>query len=130
MAVEPTGQDLERLLADDHGGPIVMLNLLRFAPGGQEVYREYARILSARFLDRYGAEVIYAGLGATTLVAEDGQDWDAVVLVWYPNREAFSRMVADPAYRDVTTFRTAALSEAVWQATVPWQPSAEPPKTP
>src|SRR3954468_16385671 len=58
--------------------------------------------------------------GSTTLVAETGQDWDAVLLVRYPSREAFSRMVADPEYQEVTAWRTEALTEAVLQATVPW----------
>jgi hypothetical protein len=40
--------------------------------------------------------------------------------VRYPSREAFSRMVADPEYQEVTAWRTEALTEAVLQATVPW----------
>ena len=31
MAVDPRGEDLKRFLAEDDGGPVVMLNLLRFA---------------------------------------------------------------------------------------------------
>jgi uncharacterized protein (DUF1330 family) len=53
-------------------------------------------------------------------VAEDGQAWDAVLVVRYPDRRAFSRMVADPEYQEVTALRTAALSEAVLQPTTPW----------
>jgi len=90
MAVDPTGADLKRLLAEDPGGPVVMLNLLRFRDGGQASYAEYAR-RTATFLDRYGAELLYAGDGSTALVAEDGQAWDAVLVVRYPNRETFCR---------------------------------------
>ena len=64
--------------------------------------------------------MLYAGDGSTALVAEDGQAWDSVLLVRYPSRDAFSRMVADPEYQQVTELRTRALSEAVLQATVPW----------
>ncbi|GAB2781769.1 DUF1330 domain-containing protein [Amycolatopsis magusensis] len=120
MAIDPRGADLKRLLAEDPGGPVVMLNLLRFAEDGLESYEEYARLLREKFLARYGAEIIYAGTGSTVLVAEDGQSWDAVVIVRYPDRAAFSRMVADPEYQEVTRFRTVALTEAVLQATVPW----------
>ena len=63
---------------------------------------------------------IYIGNGATPLVAEPGQEWDAVLLVRYPSREAFSRMVADPEYQQFTHFRTQALTEAVLQPTTPW----------
>jgi uncharacterized protein (DUF1330 family) len=120
MAVDPRGADLKRLLAEDPGGPVVMLNLLRFAEGGAASYEEYARHLRETFLPRYGAKILYAGTGSTVLAAEDGQSWDAVVVVRYPDRAAFSRMVADPEYQQVTHLRTQALTEAVLQATIPW----------
>ena len=120
MAVDPKGADLKRYLEQDPGGPVVMLNLLRFRPdGGRESYAKYAAALRDTYLDKYGAEVLYAGNGSTALVAEDGQAWDAVLLVRYPSRQAFSRMVADPDYQQFTHFRTEALTEAVLQATVP-----------
>ena len=120
MAIDPTGQSLKQFLADDPDAPVVMLNLLRFAEGGRESYDKYAQALSDTFLPRYGGEVLYAGDGGTPLVAEQGQDWDAVLLVRYPSREAFSRMVADPEYQDVTQLRTQALTEAVLQPTTSW----------
>ncbi|GAA4917094.1 DUF1330 domain-containing protein [Streptomonospora salina] len=119
MAVDPSGADLARLLDEDPGGPVVMLNLLRFAPGGRPAYEEYSR-KAGRFLKKYGGEVLYAGDGASPLVAEEGQDWDAVLVVRYPSREAFSRMVSDPEYQEITHLRSGALSEAVLQPTVPW----------
>ena len=120
MAVDPKGADLKRYLAEDPGGPVVMLNLLRYKPdGGRESYAKYAAALQDTYLDKYGAEVLYAGQGSTALVAEDGQAWDAVLLVRYPSRQAFSSMVADPDYQQFTHFRTEALDEAVLQATVP-----------
>ncbi len=99
---------------------MVMLNLLRFVDGGRELYDQYAEHLRDTFLPRHGGEVVYAGEGSTVLAAEDGQDWDAVLMVRYPSRAAFSQMVADPEYQAVTHLRTRALREAVLQATVPW----------
>ena len=118
MAIDPRGTDLKRFLAEDDGGPFVMLNLLRFAEGKREQYDEYAQ-KTAAFLKRYGGELLYFGDGSTALVAEPGQSWDAVVLVRYPSREAFSSMVADPDYHTVSHLRTEALTEAVLQATTP-----------
>ncbi|SOD98115.1 DUF1330 domain-containing protein [Blastococcus haudaquaticus] len=120
MAIDPRGADLKRYLQEDDGDPVVMLNLLRYAEGGRELYARYAEALSTTFLPRYGGEVLYAGDGSTSLVAEAGQAWDAVLLVRYPSREAFSRMVADPEYQQVTALRTEALEEAVLQATTAW----------
>ncbi len=120
MAIDPRGKDLKRYLAEDLGGPVVMLNLLRFRDGGRDSYATYTQALSTTFLARYGGEVLYIGDGSTALVADDGQSWDAVLLVRYPSRAAFTRMVADPEYQQVTHLRTEALTEAVLQATIPW----------
>ena len=121
MAVDPRGRDLKTFLADDPGGPVVMLNLLRFRPGGRESYAAYLAHFRAHAEHR-GAEILYLGDGGTALVADDGQAWDAVLLVRYPDRQAFSDMIADPAYQEGTHLRTEALTEAVLQATAPWTP--------
>jgi uncharacterized protein (DUF1330 family) len=123
MAVDPSEQELAAFVAGDAGdagSPVVMLNLLRFAEGGRELYRQYSEAFSRTFAPRYGVEVLYAGNGDTPLVAETGQAWDAVLLVRYPSRRAFSQMVADPEYRQITHLRSRALREAVLQPTVPW----------
>lgn len=121
MPVDPTGADLKRFLAEDTDppSPIVMLNLLRFKEGGRADYDEYARRIEP-FLDRVGGEIVYAGECSTALVAPDHHGWDAVLLVRYPSRRAFSLMVADPDYQEITGLRSGALEEAVLQATIPW----------
>lgn len=118
MPVDPTGHDLKRFLQEAPDEPVVMLNLLKFAEGGRPSYDAYAREIRP-FLEKVGAEMVYLGDTSTTLVAPESHDWDAVLLVRYPSRRAFSAMVADPEYQEITSLRTAALSEAVLQATVP-----------
>ena len=120
MAVDPRGADLKRYLAEDPGGPVVMLNLLRFRPdGGRERYAQYVAHFQ-RTAKPYGAEVVYVGDGSTAVVAEPGQSWDAVLLVRYPSRSSFTDMIRDPEYQKGTHLRTEALEEAVLQATKPW----------
>lgn len=119
MSVDPTGADLKRFLAEDPGGPVVMLNLLQFREGGASSYREYSERIGP-FLTKVGGEVVHAGNLATPLVAPDGWSWDAVLLVRYPSREAFSQMVADPEYQQITGLRTAALDGAVLQPSSTW----------
>jgi uncharacterized protein (DUF1330 family) len=119
MPIDPTGADLKRFLAEDDSEPVVMLNLLRFAPGGREGYTDYARRIGP-FLERVGASVVYAGDCSTALVAPPEHEWDAILLVRYPSRRAFSAMVADPEYQEITGLRSAALKSAVLQATAPW----------
>jgi uncharacterized protein (DUF1330 family) len=118
VSVDPTGADLKRFLEEDQRGPVVMLNLLRFAPEGRAGYDEYARRILP-FLERVGGEVLYYGDCSTVLVAPESHRWDAVLVVRYPSREAFSRMVADPEYQQITHLRTEGLEEAVLQATTP-----------
>ncbi|MEA2440936.1 MAG: hypothetical protein QOH76_2360 [Thermoleophilaceae bacterium] len=125
MSVDPSGRDLKHFLADDPGGPVVMLNLLRFKDGGRESYEAYARRIGP-FLDEADAEILYVGDLSTVLVAPESHKWDAILIVRYPSRQAFSSMVADPNYQEITGLRTEALEEAVLQATVPWpEPSAD-----
>ena len=120
MPVDPTGADLKRYLNEDPGGEVVMLNLLRFAAeGGRPSYERYAAEIQP-FLRKVGARVVYMGDCSTSLVPSGGSGWDAVLLVAYPSREAFSAMVADPDYQRITHLRTEALDEAVLQATTPW----------
>ncbi|MFY1827741.1 DUF1330 domain-containing protein [Myxococcus fulvus] len=122
MAVDPQGNDIERFLQEDPGGPLVMMNLVKFKEGGRASFAEYANAVMP-FMLKAGAQPLYAGDCSTPLVAEPGQTWDAVMLVRYPSRAAFMQMVSDPEYQRFNHLRTAALHEAVMQATLPWAAS-------
>ena len=111
--------DVEAMAAQDPDVAVVMLNLLRFVPdGGQASYMRYVSENSAVW-ERYGAEVLYAGAGHPALVADPGQEWDAVAVVHYPSRRAFLEMVRDPEYLANEHLRTQALTESVLQPTTP-----------
>ncbi|MBW9070136.1 DUF1330 domain-containing protein [Agrobacterium pusense] len=113
--IKVTVADIDRFLAEDDGQPIVMLNLLRFkADGGRQRYLDYLA-MAGPIVARYGAEIIFAGDGATALCAEPDQVWDAVALVRYPKRATFVEMIADPAYSVADPIRMSALEEAVLQ---------------
>jgi hypothetical protein len=118
MPVDPRGADLKRFLAEDEGGPVVMLNLLRYREGGEEAYHEYVRRFRT-FLPEE-AQILWVGDCSTILVAPETHRWDAVLVVRYPTRRSFTDMVANPAYQEITGLRTGALDEAILQATVPW----------
>ncbi|ODU03894.1 MAG: hypothetical protein ABS81_12525 [Pseudonocardia sp. SCN 72-86] len=114
MAIDPTGGDLKAFLAQEPDAPVTMLNLLRFVDGGKALYDEYIEHFRRTSVS-YGAEVVYYGYGGSAVVAEPGQSWDAVLLVRYPSRRAFSDMVRDVDYQAGTYLRTRALVEAVLQ---------------
>jgi uncharacterized protein (DUF1330 family) len=120
VMIEIDERAVEAMLTEDPGGPVVMLNLLRFRPdGGRDNYRRYAEALGPAINARYGVQVEYLGDGGRALVAEDGQAWDMVLLVRYPTRQAFADMLGDPEYQAASRFRSEALVESVLQPTVP-----------
>ena len=121
--VDPTPEDIQRLLAEAGDQPFVMLNLLRYAKdGGRETYAQYAAAAQP-FLEGVGGELLYAGDTGLALVAPGAHDWDTVLLVRYPSPQAFLEMVSNPDYLKVTEIRTRALDAAVLQVTTPWAES-------
>jgi uncharacterized protein (DUF1330 family) len=120
MSVDPTAEDIKRFIAEDDGGPVVMLNLLRYAgEEGKGSYQRYAREVMPH-LEQVGGEVLYAGDVSTTLVAPEGHDWDALLVVRYPSRKRFLDMVTSPDYQAITQLRSDGLETAVLEATTPW----------
>lgn len=111
---------LEHFIAEDPSGPVVMLNLLRFVPGGAARYREYIEHFGSSGLnERYGVSIIYLGTGHASLVTPEAGDWDMVALVSYPSRQSFVDMVNDPDYEAFEHLRTEAVADAVLQPTIP-----------
>ena len=104
-ALNPSAfEELRRRLAD---GPVVMLNLLDFKPGGgAERYAEYGEAV-APLLERAGARILNAGIGSGALIGPS--KWDLVVLVEYPTRQAFLDMVTSPEYLEIAHLRVEAL---------------------
>jgi uncharacterized protein (DUF1330 family) len=94
--LDSTDDQMRSFVATEIDGPIVMLNLLRFDPdGGAERYARY--IVEAKpFLEKVGGTIRYLGAARSTLIG--GEDWDEVLLVEYPSRQAFFDMAGDPDY--------------------------------
>lgn len=108
--------------AADNDAPVVMVNLLRFKPGGDESYRRYAEAVQP-FLESVGATALYAG-DASHVVAGDIDKpwWDAIVVVRYPSRAAFVAMATNPDYHEKAhVHRVAALESTHLIATDPWK---------
>jgi uncharacterized protein (DUF1330 family) len=108
--LHPTPEQIAAVRDLDSTAPIVMLNLLRFVPGGGAA--EYATYGEAArpYLERAGAKVRYLGRVAATVIG--GEPWDEVILVEYPSKNAFLEMIADPGYREASRHRTAALADS------------------
>jgi uncharacterized protein (DUF1330 family) len=106
--VNPPAFDELRKRADD--GPVQMLNLLDFKPGGgAERYAEYSAAV-APLLEKAGGRVLYAGAGGLALIGPS--EWDLVAVVEYPSRRAFIEMTSSPEYMAIAHLRTEALERA------------------
>ena len=118
-----TLQIASRTLPDN--SPVCMLNLLRYkeyadynnAAGpspcsGREIYmhryvREFNRIAAAD-----GVKVLFLGSVGVSLVAPDGELWDDIAIVEYPDFLTFRRIVESPDYiTDAEPHRLAALED-------------------
>jgi uncharacterized protein (DUF1330 family) len=89
--------------------PVTMLNLLRFKPeGGRARYEEYGAAV-APLLEQVDARVAFLGESAPALLGKE--EWDLVLLVEYPTRQAFLEMIGSAEYQAIAHLRTEALEE-------------------
>jgi len=108
----------QREVADDE--PIVLINLLRYrqradVPGqrltGRQAYQRYARAI-APMLMAVGARPIWRGKGRFVLIGPAGEHWDEILLVAYPSRDAFDRLLNLPGFQAHADLRAAALEDS------------------
>lgn len=121
MAIYPTSEQIEALLADQDEGPVVMINLLRFKPradasegdiSGEEAYRRYARDMIA-FVQSKGARLIWSGRVTRQIIGSGGEDFESAALVEYPSRKVFVEIAMDPYVAGIGEHRAAGL-EMQW----------------
>ena len=123
-AIIPTPQQIQRLLEKGPEGPIVMVNLLKYrakaayAPeraearenlSGIEAYLLYDMV-ALQHVVGLGGSVVWGGPQKMVVVGDDNaNDWDEVVCVRYPSREAFLKMTQNPDYLAAHYHREAGL---------------------
>jgi uncharacterized protein (DUF1330 family) len=118
--IDPTPDQFRALAESKDESPIVMVNLVRFkdqATGidegmtGAEAYATYGQNI-APYLAEIGGEVLAATASVESIIGPDEPEWDAVILVRYPSRQAFIQMVSNPGYQKEHEHRSAGLEEA------------------
>ena len=103
-----TREQIEAFAKADWEGPVCMINLLKFKPraeaeagiaarSGRDLYREYGRLVRP-FLEKVGGRVICAVAPQHIIIGDDADDWDEVLVVEYPSRDAFFQMISIPGY--------------------------------
>ena len=101
--------------------PVFMINLLKFNPdGGYERYQQYGREVQPH-LNRVGGVIRYAGGGPFSIIGDSERPWwDAILVVEYPNPQAFVDMVTDAEYQKIHEHRAAALERGDLIVTSQW----------
>ena len=78
---------------------------------GQQAYERYAE-LSIPFVNKVGGVPMWRGSFGLVLIGPDDARWDEILIMQYPARSAFERMLADPDYREIVFHRTAAIKDS------------------
>jgi hypothetical protein len=121
MAIYPTREQLETVLAGPPHQPVVMVNLLRFRPAaeppdeglsGEEAYRRYAGPMQG-FVESRGGRVLWIGRVDSQVIGTGGEGFHLIALVEYPSREAFVSIATDPHVQQIGVHRVAGL-ESQW----------------
>jgi uncharacterized protein (DUF1330 family) len=123
-AIIPTPQQIERLVEKGPEGPIVMVNLLKYRAkaaycpdraeakenlSGIDAYRRYGMV-ALQHVTALGGSIVWAGPQRMVVVGDDAaNDWDEIVCVRYPSRDAFLKMTQNPEYLAAHYHREAGL---------------------
>ena len=123
--VDPSKEQFAAFAKSGVGGPVQMLNLLRFRdeaayadgraprPGmsGAEAYRAYA-VASAPFFESVGGRMAWSGKPIAGVIGPPGEAWDAGFVAEYPGLDAFVSMVRDEGYQAIVHHRQAAVVDS------------------
>jgi uncharacterized protein (DUF1330 family) len=110
-AINPTRAQFDAFKALPRDRPIHMLNLIRLRPDGADSYRAYGRESAALF-QRLGGRIVWSGRPEAIVIGPDAERWDIAFIAEYPHAGAFLAMVTDPAYREHSKLRTAAVEDS------------------
>jgi uncharacterized protein (DUF1330 family) len=118
--IKPKREQIQRLAETAEAGPVVMLNLLRFAETasgggnkrGADAYETYGEQMREIMANR-GIKLLWRGRADSVVIGDDeGDAWDMVLLVEYPSRKVFLEMGTSKEYEKVGEHRTSALVDS------------------
>jgi uncharacterized protein (DUF1330 family) len=123
-SVVPTPAQIQTMVEKGPQGPMVMVNLLKYRKkaayepdrteakdnlSGRDAYQRYGMVALQHVMKR-GGSIVWGGPQKFVMIGDDSaNDWDEVVCVRYPSREAFLAMTQDPEYLAAYYHREAGL---------------------
>ena len=119
--ISSTDETISELLKNDDGGPVCMINLLKFKEKaiyedgretsltGPEAYQIYGEGV-AKMIDTIGGKIVFSSVVSGLVVGEVEELWDAVAIAEYPSRQSFADMIASVQWSELAIHRTAGLA--------------------
>lgn len=119
-ATTKTEAQIEALLAVDDGGPVCMVNLLKFKEkaeyedgretnlSGAEAYQIYGAA-TGPLIKKLGGEIVFTSVLKGMVVGEVEDLWDVMAIAKYPTLQAFIGMVSSTEYLSAYHHRMAGL---------------------
>ncbi len=89
-------EGLAWLAQTDMAGPVTVIDLVKFKPGGEESYDTYDALAEAK-LTSLGGEVVFRG-SSKSVDGLDSSSWDRVTMRKYPSAGAVVEMGASSEY--------------------------------
>ena len=121
MALYPTAEQIQTLLAGPADCPVVMVNLLRYKPradagdterSGEEAYARYAAAMRT-IVESHGGRFLWAGRVDSLVIGDTPEEFHMIGLVEYPSRQKFVEIMLSDRVREVAGDRAAGL-ESQW----------------
>ena len=117
--IRPNKEQFRELMNAPDDGPVVMLNLLKFKPGGgAQEYGKYGGSV-VQMVEARGGKVLWMGRVDQTLIGPVDATWDAVALVQYPSRKDFIEMTTSKEYDSAHEHREDGLERTLLLACTP-----------
>jgi len=123
--INPTKQQLIDLQNYPANTPVAMLNLVKYKAktdngneSGKEAYTRYSKNVLP-LLTAAGGKVLYMGTVEQTVIGDAENQPDLILLVQYPNVQAFFSMIMSAEYLEISKDRKMALEYGGLMATTP-----------
>jgi uncharacterized protein (DUF1330 family) len=120
-SIQPSSEQMSKFAAADPEQPLVMINLLKyrdvaayaedsgFAPcSGKDAYLRYGAVAIQKVME-LGGKLLLGVRMEQVFIGNDDDEWDDVMIVYYPSRRAFLTMLQMPDYQAAHIHRDAGL---------------------
>ncbi|MFK8021410.1 MAG: DUF1330 domain-containing protein [Pseudomonadales bacterium] len=121
MAITSREEQIAALIEKDQGGPINMLNLLKFKEfaeypdgsdaelSGKEAYMRYGAKVT-ELVTKLGGEFLFASDANVLFIGDGDLQWDMGAIAKYPSVAAFIEMTNSSEYEEIHGHREAGLA--------------------